>query len=82
MTTIELAPTIDEQANRAPDDRDDHRECHLYLRRDKSMCGLPKSRDTHSHAHGKQIDWLPGMLSCPECGIPICVDCLLAANAK
>jgi hypothetical protein len=69
------------------------KECHLYQFNWKdflkgitftplALCGFPESEDWHARVHIGGTCWEPGMTSCPDCGVPLCMDCLLIANAE
>lgn len=86
MTTIELEPV--ERTEHSENDDEEHRVCHLY-RSDflaypsNTMCGIPASQDWHAKGHselGPGPIWEKGQMSCPVCGAPVCMDCLLAAS--
>lgn len=78
MSVIELEPTIDEEIDQEQD-HDDVHECHLYLDGWTTLCGLPSSQDWHAGRHTPKR-WHKGLTSCPDCGAPICVECLLVAS--
>lgn len=62
--------------------------CHLYKKilfdppPSHTMCGLPIGEDWHANAHAanEQPRWNKGLMRCPVCDTPICLDCLLAAG--
>lgn len=61
----------------------DSKECHIYRNPlyDLAYCGLPSAKDMHRGCgKGDVIPWKKGMTACPVCGMPLCVNCLLAAS--
>lgn len=80
MTTLEIAPVIEQHEDEETHDDHDGKFCHLYVDAKVTMCGLPPSQDPHKKKHKHRIFWSPGQMSCPVCGMPVCVDCLLAAS--
>lgn len=80
MTTVELDPIIREHVDDQEHDSDDPSICHLYVRPIHTMCGLPPEKDPHWGCHKERINWSPGVMACPKCGAPICMDCLLSAS--
>lgn len=93
MTVIELEPithegldfVFQEDEHRAP------RPVHLYMHTilgmvaQRALCGTHASHDWHSQSHFEEakrgmLSWDRGMLSCPICGAPICMDCLLQVS--
>jgi hypothetical protein len=86
-TTVELERGVLEVPSEEVFDDDAPIEAHLYLHdsllgtQSRAMCGLSKERDLHdAHRTHRVATWEPGMTSCPVCGAPLCVDCLLAAS--
>jgi len=77
VTTIELKPITYEGVDER-DDANEQRVVHLYsvFWVGAAACGY-LGTDWHIGIHGKPIGWKRGMLSCPKCGAPICMDCLL-----
>lgn len=83
MTTIELEPITPVWMDERTEDEEnhDHKICHLYIQGfTVALCGLPNYRDWHDGIHPEGADWAKGMMGCPKCGIPICMDCLLQAS--
>jgi len=85
VTTVEAEPI--EHTEHEEHNDEEHRVCHLYRstffkQAETTMCGIPPTQDWHAHAHQEQAShiWEKGQMSCPLCGAPICVDCLLAAS--
>lgn len=75
MATIELERgTIEEIEIEENDDHDDL-FAHLYLG-EYALCGLPNTQDRHHGCH-PGVHWSKGMMACPKCGAPLCMDCLL-----
>lgn len=79
MATIELERGTTETVE--SDDTNGHEDLfsHLYTGEGVALCGLPSEQDRHHGCHPK-IHWQPGMMACPKCGAPLCMDCLLAAS--
>lgn len=79
MTTIELQRGTIELPE--ADETGDHDEIfsHLYTGKGVALCGLPGSQDRHHGCHPDQY-WKKGMMACPKCGAPLCMNCLLAAS--
>ena len=80
MTTIELqdAPT-----ERVEDEEEPPKFLHLVDDDDRTICGHPRSYDDVPEIHRAHPyrSWYPGdPLSCPSCGLPICLDCILASS--
>lgn len=73
MTTVELEPIINGS-------EDEYRIIHLYrVLAAEPACGAEATDDWHKGIHGDPIGWRRGILSCPMCGAPICMDCVLGA---
>lgn len=88
MATVELPYTreeIGEREDEQHDDEHEHKFCHLYIgtiffMSDITVCGIPYRQDWHVRIHAPGKDWEKGEMSCPVCGAPICMDCLLAVS--
>lgn len=86
MATIELEPTVRDWVGDDTDRADNRDPAHLYyvglLDATTTICGLPSSKDPHNRKHHPSVkcDWEKGMMSCPKCGWPLCMDCLLAVT--
>lgn len=80
MTTIELDPTIHDTPDNQDSNDDEDVTAHLYWRQTgQIVCGIPPEHDQHHLAH-QPAQWKSGMMSCPVCGAPVCMDCLLAVS--
>lgn len=82
MTTIELEPVIDEDLGDEERHHDDDRVAHLYRPGAVAWvtaCGAPYNEEWHRGRHGP-LPWQPGLFSCPECGVPLCMDCILTVS--
>jgi hypothetical protein len=64
------------------DPDDDPVVIHLYSMGSDQVaaCGVRVEEDRHRGRHGYIIKWEKGMMSCPVCAAPICMDCLLEAS--
>lgn len=86
MATVELPYTREDIGEREDEqEHDDHKFCHLYedylfATDDTTVCGIPEGQDWHSKAHAPSNVWEKGQMSCPDCGVPICMDCLLKCS--
>ena len=79
MTTIELEPVIHQEPNE-DDHNHEERFCHLYTFGESvAHCGIPASADWHNGL-GHRAWWEKGVMACPTCGAPICMDCLLKVS--
>lgn len=58
---------------------DEQKIIHLYDVFSETACGAPRN-DWHDFLHGQRVRWEKGMLSCPVCGAPICMECILRAS--
>lgn len=78
MATIELEPVVDDTVEN--DNHDEQRIIHLHWFNDpKTACGAARN-EWHRGIHSQTIRWKRGMLACPVCNIPICLDCVLVAS--
>jgi hypothetical protein len=84
VTTVELEPITIERIDEEEDHDHENKFCHLY-RSDlfslgmfvpRAICGFPESQDWHSRLKHTG-PWQKGTMACPQCGAPICMDCLL-----
>ena len=87
MTTVELEPGTIETVDDELSDDEEHRFCHLYqsggllaLIAPRAVCGIPLAQDWHNNTLHHSVPWEKGMMSCPKCGAPICMDCLLKVS--
>lgn len=79
MATIELEKGTGEEVGSEHNEDDDDKLCHLYLNMKVSLCGLPTAQDQHACTH-PPVRWEKGMMACPVCGTPICLDCILICS--
>ena len=75
MTTL-LEPTIEQMDDVDNDDVVGHLY-HSGIR--VAFCGISSAQDNH-HPRHPSVPWAKGMFSCPTCGAPICMDCILKAS--
>lgn len=80
MAIIELERITDEGMGEEQHHEDDPKICHLYHATERiTHCGIPAEKDKHGMSHWS-APWFKGMMSCPVCGVPVCMDCLLIAS--
>lgn len=81
MTTVELEIGISELVEIEEEEEHDERLAHLYADGELvALCGASHTEDAHYPEKHEATTWEQGMLSCPKCGIPLCMNCVLAAS--
>lgn len=87
MTMVETpVPVGDIEIQDEEEHHDDEQVCHLYygglLYVGHTMCGINRKDDPHANIHRGKDGLLEftGQHACPACGMPLCMDCMLAAS--
>lgn len=88
MTMVETPVPVQEiEITDEEEHNHDDEWCHLYngfaFFHAHTLCGLPRSEDSHGNRHpgeGPILFWKGQELACPLCGVKLCMTCALMAS--
>jgi len=90
VTTLELEPGVAEHTEEEEHEDEEPKFVHLYssdifLTATHTICGMPIEQDWHVSINRgyvcTQMPFEKGMMRCPGCDTPICMECLLSSRS-